>query len=621
MEFKGDLSFKTITQPGKEFDLGPYEQFAKWFVVWLTPYGIPPFEPTFDPRPILKSSPGTSGKSLSQTSFSVFPKNARALWADPLLRAAYLQFTAVLGLTKWYTYAEAIAVSEAQSGSKAPTWALGKLGVKEEPGKMRVFAMVDWLTQMVMEPLHLWLFSILRHLPMDGTHDQDAAVRYAADLVQKGHRHVFSLDLSAATDRLPVSVQSVLLNQLIPGIGKSWETLLVGRDYSYGKLRLRYAVGQPMGALSSWAMLAMTHHFLVQFAAWRVGYTAWFRHYAILGDDIVILDSVVARSYLLVMDELGVGINLGKSLISHKGVFEFAKRFRVPGYDCSPISLKEVSVAAGSLACLTMLLEKIGKLRALKVSDALAFQGAGYRVLGALMKPYSEMSRRSMMLLVFLTQPGGPLSKWDSWTQWLSSTSFYSALPSINNRAVMLRIREMLSGLLSDKEVTRVVSYPEPSEQGGVDVHQVRKELPGYWAPRTKFYDQYGLDGIHSNTPETTLAVESIVWRMNELATDSYRSARSLYHGLLALTRIHTAGKTKVPGNVALETALKSLVEADALAGAVPNVAPGALFIRKEDQGTRIVVGRWLQRFLSFRASALKPVPSSVDLTVGRNKS
>jgi len=376
-----------------------------------------------------------------------------------------------------------------------------------------------------------------------------------------------------------------------------------------------------MGALSSWAMLAMTHHFLVQFAAWRVGYTAWFRHYAILGDDIVILDSVVARSYLLVMDELGVGINLGKSLISHKGVFEFAKRFRVPGYDCSPISLKEVSVAAGSLACLTMLLEKIGKLRALKVSDALAFQGAGYRVLGALMKPYSEMSRRSMMLLVFLTQPGGPLSKWDSWTQWLSSTSFYSALPSINNRAVMLRIREMLSGLLSDKEVTRVVSYPEPSEQGGVDVHQVRKELPGYWAPRTKFYDQYGLDGIHSNTPETTLAVESIVWRMNELATDSYRSARSLYHGLLALTRIHTAGKTKVPGNVALETALKNLVKADALAGAVPNVGPGVLFVRKEDQGTRIVVGRWLQRFLSFRASALKPVPSSVDLTVGRNKS
>jgi len=33
----------------------------------------------------------------------------------------------------------------------------------------------------------------------------------------------------------------------------------------------RYAIGQPMGALSSWAMLALTHHLIVQIAAQRVG--------------------------------------------------------------------------------------------------------------------------------------------------------------------------------------------------------------------------------------------------------------------------------------------------------------------------------------------------------------
>jgi hypothetical protein len=267
MEFKAPLSFKTITDPGKSFDIAQYEEFSVHFVRWLTPFGIPDLLPSFNPRPITKSAPGTSGKSLLQTSFALFPRSARVLWADPILRDAYLQFTAVLGLDKWYTFAEQIALAEASTGRPISTFTLGKLGVKEEPGKMRVFAMVDWLTQMIMEPLHQWLFSILRHLPMDGTHDQGAAVAYAADLVEKGHRHVFSLDLSAATDRLPVSVQTVLLNQLVPGIGKSWETLLVGREYSYGKLRLRYAVGQPMGALSSWAMLAMTHHFLVQFAA------------------------------------------------------------------------------------------------------------------------------------------------------------------------------------------------------------------------------------------------------------------------------------------------------------------------------------------------------------------
>lgn len=31
-----------------------------------------------------------------------------------------------------------------------------------------------------------------------------------------------------------------------------------------------YSVGQPMGALSSWAMLALTHHLIVQYAVRKV---------------------------------------------------------------------------------------------------------------------------------------------------------------------------------------------------------------------------------------------------------------------------------------------------------------------------------------------------------------
>lgn len=48
----------------------------------------------------------------------------------------------------------------------------------------------------------------------------------------------------------------------------------MGREYEVPRRALkenpeqsptvRYAVGQPMGALSSWAMLALTHHFIVQ---------------------------------------------------------------------------------------------------------------------------------------------------------------------------------------------------------------------------------------------------------------------------------------------------------------------------------------------------------------------
>lgn len=46
-----------------------------------------------------------------------------------------------------------------------------------------------------------------------------------------------------------------------------------------------------------------------------------------LGDDIVIFDASLADKYLEVMKELGMEINLSKSIVSPKlPVFEFAKR-------------------------------------------------------------------------------------------------------------------------------------------------------------------------------------------------------------------------------------------------------------------------------------------------------
>lgn len=54
------------------------------------------------------------------------------------------------------------------------------------------------------------------------------------------------------------------------------------------RLDLRYSVGQPMGALSSWAMLALTHHAIVKIASYKAGYRRGFDLYAILGDDITI---------------------------------------------------------------------------------------------------------------------------------------------------------------------------------------------------------------------------------------------------------------------------------------------------------------------------------------------
>jgi hypothetical protein len=77
-----------------------------------------------------------------------------------------------------------------------------------------------------------------------------------------------------------------------------------------------------MGAYSSWAMLALTHHLIVLMSSHT---SKPFSSYAVLGDDVVIQDSSVAREYLSLMNYLGVEISLPKSMISYNHL-EFAKK-------------------------------------------------------------------------------------------------------------------------------------------------------------------------------------------------------------------------------------------------------------------------------------------------------
>jgi hypothetical protein len=82
----------------------------------------------------------------------------------------------------------------------------GQFAIKKEAaGKIRVFALVDSVTQSVMKPIHLGLFKVLRLLPNDGTFDQDASVTRCSEKASESGK-AFSFDLSAATDRLPVSL-------------------------------------------------------------------------------------------------------------------------------------------------------------------------------------------------------------------------------------------------------------------------------------------------------------------------------------------------------------------------------------------------------------------------------
>jgi len=217
---------------------------------------------------------------------------------------------------------------------------LGKLvALYEARGKVRIVAITDWWTQCLLRPLHEGIFAILRDIPQDGTFDQLAPIHRLIPYVRASGAPVFSYDLSAATDRLPLDFQVQVLQSLGIGWAQHWADLLSGRPWEFEGKPVHYSVGQPIGALSSWAMLALSHHILVQIAAHRAGVKEWFSHYALLGDDIVIADKSVADNYLSLMQSLGVPINLSKSFEMETGGLEFAKRWINPLYgDLSPIS-------------------------------------------------------------------------------------------------------------------------------------------------------------------------------------------------------------------------------------------------------------------------------------------
>lgn len=222
--------------------------------------------------------------------------------------------------------------------------------IPEPAGKVRVVAICDYFTQVGLKPLHEYIFSLLRKNPNDATFGQQEAVdRFAA----QGHQEIFSYDLKSATDLIPALLYREVLEPLIGRKGSDlWMALMTDRTFLSPKdLRkegtewVRYTCGQPMGALSSWASLALCHHALVQFAAKRAGIAGWFTCYLVLGDDITIASEPVAKAYLDVCAEFGIKVGLAKSLVSKKGLMNFASQTLLGQVNLSPISLGEELVA------------------------------------------------------------------------------------------------------------------------------------------------------------------------------------------------------------------------------------------------------------------------------------
>jgi hypothetical protein len=131
-------------------------------------------------------------------------------------------------------------------------------------------------------------------------------------------------------------------------VAEAWLSVMTDRTFlvkTTGQ-SLRWAVGQPLGLLSSFPSFALWHHDIVQFAYSRVRARQgrhpikFFQDYRLLGDDIVIFNKEVAGEYQFLIEKVyGITINKSKSVIgdSKNSQIEFTKRLSLRGKEMSSI--------------------------------------------------------------------------------------------------------------------------------------------------------------------------------------------------------------------------------------------------------------------------------------------
>jgi len=317
--------YDSITKPGSIKKIIP----TGFITEFVKRYNLKCEHPTFDQYKniYISNKAGPHGKATLSA-------------MDSLLSYSYPLMQAIFNITdsngsdyfsKSYSYAWNKDLGLKNKG-------LGKLSFIFEPEcKIRIVAIVDYYTQLYLKPISEMIFSKLSNIPQDRTFTQNPFHTWKDD----GNKF-WSLDLSSATDRYPITLQRRLLEKVFSDrLAKSWEYILSTREFRTPEGQtVKHAVGQPMGSYSSWAAFTLTHHLVVQWCAKLEGYDN-FSDYILLGDDIVIKNDAVAKRYIEWTGYLGVDISLHKTHVS-EDTYEFAKRWISKGKEITGLPMNGI---------------------------------------------------------------------------------------------------------------------------------------------------------------------------------------------------------------------------------------------------------------------------------------
>lgn len=211
--------------------------------------------------------------------------------------------------------------------------------IRDKSCKNRPIAVFDYWTQTALRPVHDLFMEMLKSFSSDCTFNQDHELTLST-----GMSTFHCMDLSSATDRFPADLQQEVVEAVLGSQkAQAWRRLMTNHKFvtpTGGEVS--YTVGQPMGAYSSWAVFAVSHHLVVLYCASLCGHDPFkFSAYALLGDDIVIYDSSVAEKYREVIASFGVEISDIKSHDS-ESYRDFAKRLFYKGTEITPFPLHSV---------------------------------------------------------------------------------------------------------------------------------------------------------------------------------------------------------------------------------------------------------------------------------------
>lgn len=198
--------------------------------------------------------------------------------------------------------------------------------LQQEGGKLRSIASPHIPFQLALRHFGKSIYRIIKdRLNWDCTFDQEKPFHPIMIHLRSGSK-AHSVDLSNATDYFPLSVQETCLRAVfghIPDIDLFCE---ISRSHWKSDIGVvHWTQGQPLGLYPSFGSFTMTHGFVIAYLCDQLYGEVREHDFFVLGDDVVILDDLLASKYISWLDSAGCPWSEHKSL-SSDSVAEFAGR-------------------------------------------------------------------------------------------------------------------------------------------------------------------------------------------------------------------------------------------------------------------------------------------------------